>query len=139
MFKKTSNILTIALAVLSAFISVGVVYIFHGCIGMHDGGFMRCHWAQQAIMATAGVLAVFYGVAFFVKNLSVRLGMLLSTLPVGILLILLANNSVILLCMSPDMHCRTTMQPVTILLSGVLIVVGIIAVIFTHKARKEQK
>lgn len=137
MSKKISRILTLVLAIISVFISIGVVHIFHGCLGMHDGGFMRCHWAQQSIMVTSAILAVIYMVAFFIKDLNIRLGMLLSSFAFCVLIILLANNTVILLCMSPDMHCRLAMQPVSILLSGLLIVINAIASFITNKARRE--
>lgn len=132
-----SKYLSAILVLLSLFLCVGVTHLFTACQGMKDdGSLMRCHSAQEAIAITAGIGAVVYAVAFFVKNLKVRAVLTALSIPFGIASIVFANNMVFLLCMSLDMHCWTMMRPVSIAVSALIILVGVGATVVTWKQMK---
>ena len=137
--KKKSLILTIILFLGSVFLSLGTMYIFPGCQGVKDNGdVMRCHWAENAIALIAATNAVIYLVALVIKDLKIRAGMILSTTIMNCAIIALANNIVIRLCMSRDMHCWTAMRPMVTVIACAIIIVGIIDYIFSIKGREEK-
>ena len=130
----------VCLIILSLFLCIGVQYFFPACQGLKDdGSLMRCHTAQDAIAITAGIGAVLYIVAFFLKNLKARACLVFLSIPLSIATILFANNMVFLLCMSMDMQCWSLMRPITILLSIVIMVVGAVDGVITMRQLKQNR
>lgn len=133
-YRKYSVILTVTLMLVSIFLSFGVTSIFTGCTGLKDdGNYMRCHWAQNVIVLIAAANACSYLIGVFVKNYSIRRGILITGIINSVVTIILANNIVIKLCMSKEMHCWTHMKPAVTAISVLLIIIGVINYIFTKK------
>ena len=133
-YRKYSVILTVTLMVVSIFLSFGVTSIFTGCTGLKDdGNYMRCHWAQNAIALVATANACIYLIGIFIKNNSTKRGILIAGIINSVVTIILANNTVIKLCMSKEMHCWTHMKPAVTAISVLLIIIGVINYIFTKK------
>ena len=133
-YRKYSVILTVTLMVVSIFLSFGVTNIFTGCTGLKDdGNYMRCHWAQNAIALVATANACIYLIGIFIKNNSTKRGILIAGIINSVVTIILANNTVIKLCMSKEMHCWTHMKPAVTIISALLIIIGVINYIFTKK------
>ena len=134
---KKTTILTGLLVVISIFLSVGSRYIFPGCQGLKENGdFMRCHWAQNAITLVAATNSVIYLFGLITKNTHIRAGMVMAATITNCAVIALANNIVIKLCMSKDMHCFTSMKPMVNIIASVIIILGVIDYIFALKEGK---
>ena len=136
-YNKYSIILTIILMLASIFLSFGVTNIFTGCTGLkEDGNYMRCHWAQNAIALVAVATSGIYLLGIFIKNYSTRKGILIAGIINNVVIIILANNIVIKLCMSRDMHCWSHMKPVVTMISSTIIVIGVIDYVLTTRLEK---
>ena len=135
--KKFSKIATAILFVFSIFLSVGVGHLFPACQGMAEhGGVMRCHWAENSVAMVAAILALIYFVAFFVKDMKLRAGMLLASVPVAAGAILLVSNTVILLCMTKTMHCWMVMKPAVTASAAVIVVLAMVNFVITFRTDK---
>ncbi|MFC2821867.1 MAG: DUF4418 family protein [Sphaerochaeta sp.] len=130
--KLLSDILTCAVFILSIFLAVGSVSIFHACGPKADGDFMICHWAERTVTAMGCVISVISLIALLSgKNMGQRKGALLSTLPCLIMTAFVPNN-IIRLCMMETMRCHTVMKPAVI---GIVIVIFTVAVIAVFVSR----
>ena len=137
-FSKNAWFFLVILMLLSLFLAVGTQYIFPGCTGkMKDGNFMRCHWAQNAIILVASMNALLCLISVIIKDSKIRIGMMISSIIMDIIAIMLASNIVIRLCMNKDMHCWSSMKPMVTLISIIHIILAIIiCVILAKKGEK---
>ena len=137
--KKASTILTAALIASGIFLCLGVKYIFPACSMKGDGTYMSCHWAQQAIMITAGTAAIVHMIAFFMKDMKIRAGAILASLPITLAAIFFTSNHIIPICMVKNMACWTRMRP-TVMGTGVLMIAIEAATVFiTLKGTKDNE
>ena len=136
-YSKYTVLLTVTLMIASIFLSLGVTNIFTGCTGLkEDGNYMRCHWAQNAIALVAGGTACMYLIGIFIKKHAIRKGILIGGIINNIVMIILANNTVIKLCMSKEMHCWTHMKPTVTMISTTIIIIAVINYIFINRLQK---
>ena len=130
-----SRIFAAVCAALSLILAAGVKLVFHACAAKEDGTWMNCHWAQETVFwFAAGMLAVSL-IAAIVKNARVRQALL------GILIALCAAqelipNTLIHLCMMPEMRCRAIMRPSVLVLAAITLVCAAIGLIFSVRKQK---
>ena len=137
--KKASMILTVALIAADIFLCLGVTYIFPACGMKDDGTYMRCHWAQQAVMTAAGAAAIAHIAAFFMKDMKIRAGAVLASIPITLSAVLLASNHIIPICMVDNMLCWTRMRPAVIGIGILTIVIEAVAVWIALKGTKNNE
>lgn len=122
----------LALCVLNC---VGVRLWYHACGTKDDGSFMSCHWAQQSVFAVSVVLAVLAVIALIFRSSKVEAGLLIAMVPLSVLTAIIPQT-VINLCMMPDMHCRAVMQPCVIAAGAIIAIAALVAAILRLKAEK---
>ena len=133
--KKTlPMLLAVVLLALSLCLTIGVKFVFHACpmMGNEMGKVMPCHWAEQAVFTTGIVLVVMSLLLFIFKNKGEKVAISACMIPVTIASMLFPQT-IINLCMKPDMMCRTHMRPGVIGVSIALLVVECINVIINLK------
>ena len=132
---KLSIGLRIIILIICLVITFGVEFIFRSCGAQEDGGYMACHWAQQAVMAAGIILTV--QAAALVCTSDKKIQQIISlTIAGGAIVTALIPNIMINLCMMPTMHCNAVMRPWTIVCCVVLFIVCVInAVINLLKAK----
>ena len=125
------NILGIAELILAALLTVGSFTFFKAC-GEHEGKFMACHWAQNAVTLIGIVITLLALLRIILKNSGIKAGLAIGVFASAAAVIFIPNN-VISLCMMDTMSCHTTFKPAVIVIASVLaaaagvdIVLGII-------------
>lgn len=120
---RRSRGLAVAVLVVSAFLAVGVMTLFHACAPKDDGTWMSCHYAQLAVFGLACAMVVLSlsalvarrGAAFWLHLAVAGLAVVSAFVPGG----------AISLCMMAGMRCRAVMRPSVILLSVVIAVLAV--------------
>ena len=133
--KKTlPMLLAVVLLALSLCLTIGVKFVFHACpmMGNEMGKVMPCHWAEQAVFTTGIVLVVMSLLLFIFKNKGEKVAISACMIPVTIASMLFPQT-IINLCMKPEMMCRTHMRPGVIGVSIALLVVECINIIINLK------
>ena len=135
--KKLPILLSVILLALSLCLTFGVKFVFHACpmMGHEMGKVMPCHWAERAVFTTGVVLVVMSLLLFVFKNKGEKAAISACMVPVTIAAMLFPQT-IINLCMKPDMMCRTHMRPGVIGVTAVLIVVECISIIINLKKDK---
>ena len=136
--KKTMPlVLSVVLLVLSLCLTLGVKFMFHACpmMGNEMGKIMPCHWAERAVFATGVVLIVMSVLLFVFKKSGEKAAVSACMIPTTILAMLFPQT-IISLCMKPEMMCRTHMRPGVIGITIVLVVLECISVIINLKKDK---
>jgi hypothetical protein len=119
----------IVLLVLSIVLCAGIKLIFHACAPKEDGGWMACHWAEQAIFANGVILVLSAILRLFVKS-SYKTGIAMAmTATAGITLLI--PNVMIKLCMMKEMRCHSVMHPAVMVIC-ILLVIACVADIWVH-------
>ncbi len=136
MSKKISMILTVLSLVLGLVLCLGAEFLFSACGADEDGSYMRCHWAQMAVVAVAAVLIVIYVLALLVRDARVRAGLVLATVPMSVA-VMLIPGTVIGLCMMATMHCRAMLRPACLVLGLVMAVIALIHGLLLIKGEKK--
>ena len=128
--KNLSLLLSVVLLALSLCLTIGVKFVFHACpmMGHEMGKVMPCHWAEQAVFATGVVLTVMSLLLFIFKKSGEKACMIPATIAA-----MLFPQTIINLCMKPEMMCRTHMRPGVIGVSIALLVVECINIIINLK------
>ena len=119
MKNKRSLAFGIILTVLSACDLIGMLTFLAPCGPKEDGSWMTCHWAGQALIALAILLAVFSVIHLVVPSPRTKQGLSLAILPTALVAAILPGN-LISLCAMPSMHCHMVTRPGA-LVFGVLI------------------
>ena len=136
--KKTLPMLiSVVILALSLCLTIGVRFIFHACpmMGNEMGKIMPCHWAERAVFATGVVLIVMSVLLFVFKKSGEKAAVSACIIPTTILAMLFPQT-IISLCMKPEMMCRTHMRPGVIGITIVLVVLECISVIINLKKDK---
>lgn len=133
--KSKFSIPDLVTAVLSAVLLVGSFTFFAACGPKDDGSYMNCHNAQVMLTALGALLTAQSIAAFAVPDRRVKAGLNLATVLTAVLTALVPQT-LISLCMMPDMHCRMVTQPVGMLLASLVAVAALVSAILNLK-RKE--
>ena len=120
--KIKENIFGIAELLLGAALTVGPVTLFGACEA-HEGKYMACHWAQNAVVLIGSVIVIPALIKLFAKNSGVKAAFAVThfLLAVGTAFI---PGKIINLCMMETMRCHTVFKPAVIVISLILAVVS---------------
>lgn len=121
--------------VLSAALLVGSFTFFAACGAKDDGSFMNCHNAQIMLTALGALLTTQSLAAFIVPDRRVKAGLNLATTLTAVVTALVPQT-LIPLCMMPDMHCRSVTQPMAMLFASLVAVAALVSAVLNLK-RKE--
>ena len=131
------NILGIAEFIAAALLTVGSFTFFKAC-GGHEGKFMTCHWAQNAVTLIGIVITLLALIRIILKNSGIKAGLAIGVFLTSVSVIFIPNN-VISLCMMDSMRCHTTFKPAVIVIASLLAAAsgadGIIGIIKAGKDR----
>ena len=135
MLKKIS-IWSFVSVVLSFFLTVGVLTVFHACEMKDDGTWMHCHAAQTDVAICGTVLCVLFLISTFVKNRVLRI--LIGVVgTVGSILVMFIPGGFVSMCMMNTMRCYTVMQPFVRIMGVSIAVSCILSLIQSWKAVKK--
>ena len=132
------NILGIAELILAALLTVGSFTFFKAC-GEHEGKFMACHWAQNAVTLIGIVITLLALLRIILKNSGIKAGLAIGVFASAAAVIFIPDN-VIFLCMMDTMSCHTTFKPAVIVIASVLAAAaGVDSVLGIIKAGKSNE
>lgn len=134
---KTNKITVtgILILVFALLLALGSVFVFHACTArMENGGFMACHWAQQAVFGAGIAMTVAGVIHLFAASADIRIGLDLALLPFEVFTALIPGV-LIKLCMKNEMRCHTILQP-SVIVIAVLMILATVADIFVQKKRR---
>ena len=132
------NIFGIAELVLAALLTVGSFTFFKAC-GEHEGKFMACHWAQNAVTLIGIVITLLALLRIILKNSGIKAGLAIGVFASAAAVIFIPDN-VISLCMMDTMSCHTTFKPAVIVIASVLAAAaGVDSVLGIIKAGKSNE
>ena len=129
--KKSTKalIMGIILFILSLLLTAGVMTFFSACKHKTESGrWMACHWAQMSVFGAGCVMSVISLLTLFIKNARVRLGLVISLIPMAVYTALIPNN-LISLCMKTDMQCHSVMKPAVIVISILICIASVISIV----------
>ena len=130
-------IIGIAEGIAALVLTIGAFTFFKAC-GEHDGKFMACHWAQNAVVLAGIVLTALALIRIVVPNDNIKTGISIGIFALSAAVIFIPGTT-INLCMMDDMACHTTFKPAVIVVSAVLAVIALADVIAGFvKAKKAQ-
>lgn len=135
--KKKISAFDVVLAVLSAFLFVGILFIFKPCGPKEDGSWMRCHWAGISVAGVAAVLTVISIARFFLDS-KVKTGTDIAIIPSAILAALLPGT-LISLCGMKTMVCHTATKPAVIVISILIALTAAADLILLIKSASKNK
>ena len=132
------NILGIAELLTALLLTIGSVTFFKAC-GEHEGKFMACHWAQNAVTLIGIVLSASALLRILLKNTGIKTGLSIGAFLLSVSVIFIPNN-VISLCMMDSMRCHSIFEPAVIVIASVLAAVsGVDSVLGLIKAGKSNE
>ena len=136
---KIKNIINvicrILLLIISAFLMLGVEFVFPSCNAQEDGTFMSCHWAQQGVLAASMILTFMAIVLLIIQNSKTQLALSVC-MTGGAIITALIPNTMIQLCVMPAMHCNAVMKPSVLACCIALAVISIVNLIVNVKTEK---
>ena len=131
------NILGIAELLTALLLTIGSFTIFKAC-GAHEGKYMACHWAQNAVTLIGTVITLLALLRIVLKNKGIKAG-LASGVFLSAVSVIFIPDSVISLCMMDTMRCHTIFKPAVIVTACVLAAVsGIDSAVGIAKAGKDK-
>lgn len=128
---KKPKITDILLLVGSIVLCAGIKLAFHACAPKDDGSWMACHWAEQAVFASAigmcitAVLRLFLGAR---ERAGAALAMSVTAVMTALL-----PGIFIHLCMMDTMRCHAVMRPAVIILCALIAVIGVVDAVLRRK------
>ena len=129
------NILGIAELILAALLTVGSITFFKAC-GEHDGKYMACHWAQNAVVLTGIAVTLLALLRILLNNSGIKTGFAIGVFVSAVSVIFIPGHAVSL-CMMDTMRCLSTFKPAVIVIASVLAAAaGVDSVIGIIKAGK---
>ena len=134
--KGLCRIVDIALLLLSAALCIGVKLVFHACGAMEDGGYMHCHTAENAVFAAAIVLTVLALILCLLRARKVR-ACIAFVAAVLALVTAFIPQTVVHLCMMPDMRCRSIMRPAVLVCSLLIAAAALLSALLSLRAKEE--
>lgn len=135
--KNKRIILGLAESAAALVLTIGAFTFFKAC-GEHDGKFMACHWAQNAVVLIGIVLAVLALARVVIPDEKIRTGLSIGVLALSAATVFIPNTA-INLCMMEDMACHTTFKPAVIIISAGLAVIALADVIAGFVKAKNAK
>jgi hypothetical protein len=127
------NIIGFILLAVGLLQSLGTLWLFPTCGAKADGSYMKCHWSGQTLIALGAVVTVTALIYLFAKRKSVRGGIALSVIPVGLMTIAVPNF-LIGVCGMPNMQCHAITLPANTIIGAVSVALGVISSIYLlHK------
>lgn len=133
---KKSRVSAIVPALLSLALLAGVLTVFSACARREDGGWMPCHQCQNTVAASAGGLALVFGVSAFVKKKPVAIGLqLLATIASAVVFFI--PGGICPMCMMKTMRCSMVFQPFTQVMSGLIGATGLGSVVLNAIAARK--
>ena len=121
------NILGIAQLLTALLLTIGSVTFFKAC-GEHEGKFMACHWAQNAVVLVGIVLTVLALARIVLRDDNIRTGLSIGIFALSAAAAFIPGTA-INLCMMKDMACHTAFKPAVIIISVLLAVLSLADVI----------
>ena len=122
---KLHTICEIIILILCLLLSAGVNIFFPACGPKDDGSYMNCHNAQMAVSIAGAILLLLE--VFSALCSRKKLALLLQALMIpGAILTMLLPQTIIHLCMMPDMQCRAVMRPAVLVIGALILVFSII-------------
>ena len=112
------NVFGVAEFIIAALLTVGSFTFFKAC-GEHEGKFMACHWAQNAVTLIGIVITLLALLRIILKNSGIKAGLAIGVFFTSISVIFIPNH-VITLCMMDSMSCHTAFKPAVIVIASVL-------------------
>lgn len=134
--KGLCRIVDIALLLLSAALCIGVKLVFHACGAMEDGSYMHCHTAENAVFAAAIVLTVLALILCLLRARKVR-ACIAFVAAVLALVTAFIPQTVVHLCMMPDMRCRSIMRPAVLVCSLLIAAVALLSALLSLRAKEK--
>lgn len=122
--------------ILSLTLVFGTAFVFHACGQKDDGSWMRCHWAENVVIAIGIALSVLAISRFLISDQKIKAGLSLSFLAFS-LLSAFVPGVVIPLCMIKDMRCHTIMRPSVVVISILIFIVSLVDFIVKIKNSKK--
>ncbi len=134
--KKRQFIFDLFMLLLSIFLTVGVLFLFHACGQHEDGKFAACHWAERTVFGVGIVLSFITFFNMLSKNYSEKVAF--STSIGFISLLAFATPGILIdICKMPSMICVSAMRPAVMIISMLIFVVSIVNRLFMAKEHKE--
>lgn len=134
--KPNIGVRDIIFLVLSSIYLVGIKTFFRACDPKEDGSWMVCHWASQAIIAFAIVIAAISVLHLIMTSPLVKAGLSLALIPC-VILSATVPGGFIKLCRMTTMRCHTVTRPSVLVISIIFVVVAVIDVIFQFRSAKK--
>ena len=128
MSKSKINFMDIIQLIIGFVFLFGLIFLFGPCPPKEDGSFMNCHWAGNALLGLAAVLAAMALIRLFAKNNGVKKGLSIGAIPVSVLAITLPGR-LIGLCMMHSMRCHSVMTPAVRVFGVVIAVLSLIQIV----------
>jgi hypothetical protein len=131
--KDSGSVIGFVLLALGLFQSIGTLWLFPTCGAKDDGSYMKCHWTGQTLIALGAVVVIMAVIYLFAKSKSVRGGIALSVIPVGLMTIAVPNF-LIGVCGMPNMQCHAFTLPINTIIGAVSVGLGVLSSIYLlHK------
>lgn len=118
------NILGIAEFLFAAVLTIGSFTVFKAC-GEHEGKFMACHWAQNAVTLIGAVTAILALVRIILKNTGIKAGIAIGISLLSAAVIIIPGH-VISLCMMETMRCHSIFRPAVTVIGALLVIIAVI-------------
>ena len=122
--KKTAVIFDVMLCMLSAALCFGTKFLFHACAPKEDGGWMTCHWAEQAVFGLGIVLLILSIITFCFPDGKTKSGVQISMAVISVLAMTVPNH-LIHLCMMTAMRCHSVMKPAVMIISILILICSV--------------
>ncbi len=134
--KIKENISGIAELTAAAVLTVGPLTFFKAC-GAHDGKYMACHWAQNAVVLLGAVLILIALLRIILPDIGIKTGLSISAALVSASVILIPGR-VIALCMMDTMRCHSIFRPAVTVTAAVLLAISVIDIVIGLKKTRRR-
>ena len=127
---KASDIVILAIGILFL---IGSLTFFKACDAREDGGWMTCHWANQAVTGIAAVLAAEGLIHLLLSDSKIKIGLDAALIPTAVLAALIPDR-LISLCMMDTMRCHAVFAP-GVLVSAILVIAAAVWDILARRSK----
>ncbi len=134
---KRISAISIAPAILSLLLAIGVVTVFSACGMKDDGSWMRCHAAQNAVMWIALAMTVVLAIAAFVQSGKAK-AVLYVLGAVGSGAAFLVPGTLFPMCMMQTTRCYVGMQPFVRIMAVIILALSLIAALRAWQATADE-
>ena len=117
------NIPGIVEFIASVLLTVGAFTFFKACSSEHEGKFMTCQWAQNAVTLIGIVITLLTLLRIILKNSGIKAGLAIGVFLTSLSFMFIPDHT-IKLCMMDTMSCHTIFKPAVIVIASVLAAVA---------------